>query len=190
MWTAPADVPTEFVAYQYYLRLVPTTSIVSRYERRLNPTLVSRESSSSLTSSPSVSLSSNGPLHLLNSSYGLSLLPFGFLSPFSSLVSQLCWRHRWRIRLRILGPPHYRPDDIGRRRPRRHQQHRAPRFRPERRPAQQMDWRGPPRPSKHRILAPRRMDRRGWRRRFSPTAARPTAVSQATPALRLRLGTR
>jgi hypothetical protein len=57
-----------------------------------NPTRVSPESSSSLTSSPSVSLSSSGPLHLLNSLSGPSLfLPFGVLSTFSSIsLSRSC----------------------------------------------------------------------------------------------------
>jgi hypothetical protein len=51
-----------------------------------NPIRVFRESSSSLTSRPSVSLSSSGPPRLLNSSSGLSLfLPFSVLSPFLSL---------------------------------------------------------------------------------------------------------
>ena len=148
----------------HVLSLYIRTSIVSHTTNGSSrPTRVSRESSSSLTSSPSVSLSSSGPLHLLNSSSGSSLLSFGVLSPFSSLVPQLCRRHRRRIRLRVLGPPRYRPDDIGRRRPRRHRQHRAPRFRPERRPPQQMDWRGPPSSPKHRIDASRRVDRRGRR---------------------------
>jgi hypothetical protein len=46
----PADVPTEFIAYQYYLRVIPTTYVaprtqplhtnqysVTRYERQLTP---------------------------------------------------------------------------------------------------------------------------------------------------------
>jgi hypothetical protein len=75
------------------LSLYIRTSIASHTTNgSSNPTRVSPESSSSLTSSPSVSLSSSGPLHLLNSLSGPSLfLPFGVLSPFSSLyLSHRC----------------------------------------------------------------------------------------------------
>ena len=62
-----------------------------------------------------------------------------------------------------VGPARHRPDDIGCRKPRRHRQHRALRFLPE----QQIDGRHPLRPPKHYILAPRWVDHRERRRRFT-----------------------
>jgi hypothetical protein len=118
---------------------------------------VSQESSSNLTSSPSVSPSSSAPPHLPNSSSGASPVFPSHTPCHLTSVPQLRRRYRWHIRLRVLGPPRNRPHDIRRRRTRRHRQHRAPRFRPERRPPQQMDRRSPARTLKQRIATARRL---------------------------------
>ena len=58
-----------------------------------------------------------------------------------------------------MGPPRNGPHDIRRCRTRRHRQHRASRFRPGRRPPQQMDRRDPARTPKQRVAPAWRLGR-------------------------------
>ncbi len=127
----PADVPTEFVAYQYYLRVVPTTYVaprtrplhtnqysVTHYERKL----------SAHSGVPGIFFKFDiEPVRLTLIQRTTTLAQFFIrcvtLLPFASSrrlisVPQLCRRCRGHIRLCILGPPRNRPRDISRRRAR------------------------------------------------------------------------